>query len=231
MQTIKNIRDTFAKKYLENDFVTDKTGVKTIEILNASFLCDEEIIFGNQNYEWINRELQWYLSESLNVNDIPPPVPLIWKQVADPQGFINSNYGYCVFSEENGNQYLHVKNELSKNIDSRRGLVIYTRPQMHIDYNKNGRSDFMCATTSHFLIRNNKLINIMHFRSQDSLFGFKGDYAWVKYVYDKMYSDLKLVHSQLEKTPIQWNANSLHVYERHFEFVKDYLKNDLGITL
>ena len=114
MQTIKNIRDTFAKKYLENDFVTDKTGVKTIEILNASFLCDEEIIFGNQNYEWINRELQWYLSESLNVNDIPPPVPLIWKQVADPQGFINSNYGYCVFSEENGNQYFHVKNEWSR---------------------------------------------------------------------------------------------------------------------
>ena len=115
MQTIKNIRDTFAKKYLEKEFVIDKSGSKTIELVNACFLCDENIILGALNHDYVARELEWYLSLSLNVNDIPPPIPQIWKQVADPQGFINSNYGWAIFSNENGYQYINAKNELLKN--------------------------------------------------------------------------------------------------------------------
>jgi hypothetical protein len=105
---VSDIRNEFKRLLLNGEFVTDKTGVKTIEIINASFIADEPSIFGVVNEEWNNRELQWYKSMSLNVNDIPAPIPAIWKQVATPSGEINSNYGWCIWSEDNGRQYCNV---------------------------------------------------------------------------------------------------------------------------
>lgn len=226
MQTIKNIRDTFAKKYLEKEFVIDKSGSKTIELVNACFLCDENIILGALNHDYVARELEWYLSLSLNVNDIPPPIPQIWKQVADPQGFINSNYGWAIFSNENGYQYINAKNELLKNSDSRRSIMIYTRPQMHIDYNKNGRSDFICTNTVQTLIRNNKLTYIVNQRSCDAWAGFRNDLAWHQYVYDKLLNELREVYVDLKSLPIMFNIGSLHFYEKQFYLVDHYIKTE-----
>ncbi len=224
MNTITNIRNMFAKKYLENDFVTDKNGSKTIELVNESFICDENVILGINSDEYIERELHWYLSQSLNVNDIPPPIPQIWKNVADPQGFITSNYGWAIFSEDNYFQYENAKNELLKNIDSRRSIMIYTRPTMHNDYNKNGRSDFMCTNTVQLLIRNNRLLYIVNMRSNDAWCGFKNDLAWHQYVYSKLFEELSQTYKDLKKSFIMWNATSLHFYEKQFYLINHYVK-------
>lgn len=219
--TVKDIRNTFKQLLEEEKFITDKSGVKTIELINATFIADEPIIFGSENQEYIERELQWYLSQSLNVYDIPPPVPAIWKAVADKNGMINSNYGNLIFSTTNFSQYESAKNEIIKNKDSRRSIMIYTRPSMQVEYNALGKSDFCCTNTVQLFIRNNKLIYIVSMRSNDSVFGYKNDYAWHKWVYEKLYSELLDTYPDLEKDHIQWNAGSLHVYERHFNFVRE----------
>jgi len=105
--TVEDIRNYFKDALALEEFVIDKTGVKTIELINASFIADEESIFGEPNHDYIRREIDWYLSKSLNVNDIPGKVPEIWKQVADNKGNINSNYGWCIFSPENGFMSYH----------------------------------------------------------------------------------------------------------------------------
>ena len=105
MQT-KDIRDQFIDLYNKKDYVTDKTGVKTLEIVGASFTADEASIFGTPNYEYIKNEIEWYISQSLYVDDIPEKTPEIWKQISSTEGRINSNYGYLVFSEENHKQYI-----------------------------------------------------------------------------------------------------------------------------
>ena len=204
------------------DFVIDKTGVKTIEIINAAFFANQPTIFGTVNEDYVQRELEWYKSMSLNVNDIPGGPPEIWKMVANPNGYINSNYGWCIYSQQNGDQYQNVLNELIKNPLSRRATMIYNRPSMHEDYNKGGMSDFMCTNAVQYLIRNNRLNALVYMRSNDAVFGYKNDYAWQKYVLEQLVADLRNEWLEsLEIGDIYWNVASLHVYERHFKFVNE----------
>ena len=217
---VSNIRNIFKEKLKMEDFVIDKTGVKTIEIINAAFFANQPTIFGTVNEDYVQRELEWYKSMSLNVNDIPGGPPEIWKMVANPNGYINSNYGWCIYSQQNGNQYQNVLNELIKNPLSRRATMIYNRPTMHDDYNKGGMSDFMCTNAVQYLIRNNKLNALVYMRSNDAVFGYKNDYAWQKHVLEELVIDLRNEWlDDIQIGDIYWNVASLHVYERHFKFV------------
>lgn len=218
--TVKDIRQLFKKKYENKEFVIDKSGVKMLEIVNANFIADEETIIGTLN-AYAHRELEWYKSQSLNVYDIPAPVPEIWKKVADSKGYINSNYGWCVYSNTNYNQFQSVLNELCNNPYSRRAIMIYTRPSMWVDYSYDGRSDFICTNTVQYLIRNNKLDVVVQMRSNDAHFGYKNDLYWQIYVASELlvwYNSE--TNNNIELGDIHWNAGSLHVYEKDFALVE-----------
>ena len=211
---VLDVRRDFLNLKKAGYYVTDKTGCKMLELRSASFVADEPAIFGTPNEDYIKREIEWYMTCSLNVNDIPGETPAIWKQVATKDGFINSNYGWCIFSHANGNQFHRVQNELAANPDSRRAVMIYTRPSMWDEYNKDGMSDFMCTNAVQYMIRHDQLEAHVQMRSNDVVFGYKNDYAWQKYV-------LEMLANSLEVRPssIYWNVGSLHVYERHFHLV------------
>jgi thymidylate synthase len=216
---VKNVRNEFKNLLKQEMFVPDKTGVKTLEIVNASFIANEPAIFGTPNIEYITRELQWYKSMSLNVNDIPGGTPEIWQQVATPSGRINSNYGWCIYSEDNYDQFLDVVNELLKNPNSRRAVMIYTRPSMHFEFNQDGMSDFICTNTVQYLIRNGFVNAIVQMRSNDAVYGYKNDFAWQQYVLAEVVDTLNTPGNNYKIGTIFWNVASLHVYERHFKFV------------
>jgi thymidylate synthase len=215
MLDVNAVRNYFRTALAEKDFVIDKTGSKMLELVGASFVASEPSIFGVINEDYVKRELDWYKSCSLNVNTIAGDVPKIWKQVATPDGRINSNYGWCVYSEDNGLQYLNALDELRKNPNSRRAVMIYTRPTMWSDYNHDGMSDFMCTNAVQYMIRKGKLTAVVQMRSNDVVFGYKNDYAWQKYVLDMLAADLEVPAGD-----IIWSVGSLHVYERHFLLVK-----------
>lgn len=215
MLKVQDIRNYFKDELYDERFVTDKSGVKTIEMIGATFEANEPTIFGEVNQDYVERELKWYKSKSLSVYDIPAPVPEIWKQVADDNGYINSNYGWCIWSDDNYGQYWKVLNELRENPNSRRAVMIYTRPTMWYDYNFNGMSDFMCTNAVQYMIRDDELVAVVQMRSNDVVFGYRNDFAWQDHV-------VKLLASALgyDKTKIIWHVGSLHVYERHFNLVK-----------
>lgn len=237
----QDIRDIFKALLSEQRFtsinreasMTALTGNTTIEIINASFIANEDMIFGNVNWDYVRREEDWYNSMSLNVRDIPDGTPQIWEAVADKDGFINSNYGWAIYSPENGfagpshraiavdeaSQYLSALKELKKNPESRRAIMIYTRPNMWLDYNKNGRSDFMCTNTVQYLIRDGALHAVVQMRSNDSIFGYRNDRAWQQHVLDTLAYDLDLPPGNL-----YWNVGSLHIYERHYYLVDHYAR-------
>lgn len=220
---VKDIRKTFQKLYLNNNFVIDKSGVKTLEIIGASFIANEPLIFGKENKDYIDRELKWYLSQSLNVNDIPGKVPEIWKVVATPNGEINSNYGYLILSEENGFQYLNVLNKLVESYYTRQAVMVYTRPTIHIDATRDGMNDFICTNAVQYLIRDEKLDVIVQMRSNDAVFGYKNDLAWQKYVQEFLVKEInespKCALTTLRPGNIHWQVGSLHLYERHFNLL------------
>ena len=218
---VHDIRSEFANMLARSEFVTDKGGQKTIEIINASFIADENSICGVVNEDYVKRELEWYRSLSLSVNDIPGGPPAIWKQVADRYGRINSNYGWCIYSADNGHQFSKVVNELVTSPLSRRATMIYIRPTMHEDYCRDGMSDFMCTYSTQYYIRDGKLHASVFMRSNDAVYGYKNDYAWQRYVHKEV---LQAVNGRSGTVyalgDLHWNAGSLHVYERHFDLIK-----------
>lgn len=206
----------------------DIEGEQPLEIINAVFTADEPYIFCKPNEDYIQRELDWYMSQSLNVYDIPGKIPAIWKDVADRDGFINSNYGWCIYSEENCNQYRNCLKQLLEDKDTRRACMIYNRPSMQYDYHSNGMSDFMCTFATQQFIRQGQLVYLVYMRSNDAVFGYRNDYAFHRTVADKLNEDLKANGYELTDTPkIIWNAGSLHVYPRHWKFIEQYYDSQL----
>lgn len=216
MLKVSDIRQHFISELAAENFVIDKTGVKTIEMIGATFEADEQTIFGAVNHDYVDREIEWYKSQSLYVKDIPGKTPAIWEQIASDDGKINSNYGWAIYSEYNGYQYHNVLDELAERPNSRRAVMIYTRPTMWEDYKQDGMSDFMCTNAVQYMIRDDQLVAIVQMRSNDVVFGYRNDFAWQNHVANQLSKDLRL------KTwpKIIWNVGNLHVYERHFDMVK-----------
>jgi thymidylate synthase len=223
MLRVRDIRNQIVTDFLQGDWVIDRTGAKTVEVIGATFIADEDYVIRKPAYEYIRRELRWYEMQSLYVDDIPGETPQIWKDISSEEGKINSNYGWCIYSDENGNQYQKVKQELKSNPNSRRATMIYNRPSMHTDFNKNGMNDFMCTYANTFYIRNNRLVSHYIMRSNDAVFGYNNDYAWAKHVQEKLANDLGV-----EVGELIWTASNFHVYERHFNFIQEHIDGNKG---
>ena len=222
--TTSDIRDELKRLYKEGVFRTGKFG-KTVEIQNAHFLADKDWIIREPNYDYAKREIEWYESQSLYVKDIPGDVPKIWQACADRDGKINSNYGWCIFSDENYRQFYNCVDRLLYDNHTREACMIYNRPSMQYDCTYHGMRDFMCTySTQVFLneVGDNKykLDYTVFMRSNDAIFGYNSDKAWHDHVLTKMVNDLNLMGLFVIKGDIIWNAASLHVYERHFKYLQ-----------
>ncbi|MGB4824962.1 MAG: thymidylate synthase [Leuconostoc mesenteroides] len=225
INSIVGIREEFGELLENENFIIDKTGKKVIEILAAQFLADDTEIFGKLNNEYLEKEIKWYLSQEPNINAMEPPIPALWNCTSGDKGETNSNYGYLVYNFDNHLQFYHVKAELRMNPDSRRAIMIYTRPSIWFDYTKNGMNDFICTNSVQYFIRNNKLIAYVNMRSNDAVFGYKCDYHWQKHVLENLRFELLDTYPLLEIGNIVWNVGSLHIYERHFYLVHRFLDN------
>lgn len=225
LPTTEDIRNEFKELYKNGVFREGKYG-KTVEIQNAHFLADKDWIIREPNYDYAKREIQWYESMSLNINDIPGETPKIWKRCADKDGFINSNYGWCIWSDDNGLQYQNCIDKLLIDSHTREACMIYNRPSMQYDFCENGRHDFMCTYAAQVFLNDvkpgffdYKLDYIVFMRSNDAIFGYNSDVLWAKHVQSKMVNDLVKAGLKVVIGDIVWNAASLHVYERHFKFL------------
>ena len=234
MNTTRDIAKTFINSLKNEEFVTDRTGQKTIEMLGATFLADEPAIFGTPNESYIEIEKAWYESQSTNVNWITDTynrnVPEAWKYAANTYGEINSNYGHIIYSDKYHHQFGRVLDELLTNIDGRRATMIYTRPSIWEEYNEDGKNDFICTNAVTYYIRDGKIHCVVQMRSNDVVFGYKNDYAWQLHVLEQLtreYNSCYLANAadadyrrEMEVGDIIWQVQNLHVYERHFDLVK-----------
>ena len=223
-QTTKHIRRAFMDKLRAEDWVKDRLGGITIELIGASFLADKPAIFGEPNEEYIEAELGWYYSQSTNIDDIYANLkepPKAWQYAANAHGEINSNYGHLIFSSKFYNQYERALAELMANRDSRRACMVYNRPSIWLEYNENGKSDFICTNAVTYYVRGDKLHSCVQMRSNDVIFGYRNDYAWQKHVLEKLVEDYNDRNFDwIEEGDITWQVQNLHVYEKHFDLVR-----------
>jgi len=143
----------------------------------------------------------------------------IWKDIADIDGVVHSNYGVCLH-----NGWNRVVNELVRFPESRRAVIALNQPD--IDY---GMKDVPCTMFVQFFVRDDKLHLIWNMRSSDFAFGFCNDVAVGMLFLQMMRNEL------MERTDIPWiglgsftyNATSLHCYEPHWHLLFDNYTNEV----
>lgn len=191
-------------------------------------------IYIDKNFQtpkkYVKAELDWYKSMDLSIigHEGIESNPT-WQSCCtkDEKKEINSNYGWCVFSEENGSQYDNCLEVLKNDKTTRNAIIMYNRPEIYKDYKRDGMHDMICTFMSHFFIRNNKLYMIHNMRSNDVRYGFIcSDLAWNCFVYQNMYEDLKSTYPDLEVGTIIWTSDSMHLYSRHFDDLKNFVESE-----
>jgi thymidylate synthase len=153
--------------------------------------------------EYAEAEWQWYMSGDNSIHklgDIYGKVPEIWKRMADPFGYVNSNYGW----QWKRNAQLDMVVEMLKhNPDTRQACIsIYDGKEIG-DYG----SDTPCTYAVQFTIVNNRLDMCVTMRSNDLWYGFCND----QYQFSKLQ---EMVSNRLNiETGVYYHfAHNMHLY-------------------
>ena len=227
------LQDGFKKLYklLQKEKFVPSGDTKTVELIAPVFTLNPKQPILNfpsrkTNEEYVQKEIAWYESQDLSIIGHVDDVK-IWNEVCSKteNKLVNSNYGWCIYSDENFNQYDNCLKTLATDPNTRQACMIYQRPSMHIDATDMGKHDFICTDGVQVFIRDKKLIYVVKQRSCDAIFGFFNDFAWHCHVYEKLFKDMKKQKINKAARKIKYGSIvyvpfSFHVYERHFDLLE-----------
>ena len=194
------------------------------ELLNQSITIDDvcQINIYNPkrkfNVRYALLEFMWYLSMDPKVRNIGKAAS-IWKDIADIDGVVHSNYGVCLHKG-----WDRVVNELIRFPESRRAVIALNQPD--IDY---GMKDVPCTMFVQFFMRDEKLHLIWNMRSSDFAFGFCNDVAVGMLFLQMMCNELMQRHytNWIQPGSFTYNATSFHCYEPHWHLLFDNYTNEV----
>ena len=160
-------------------------------------------------------ECLWYLSGDNRTDWIAYYAPF-WNSISDDGETANSAYGARIFKPHNriaGGQIVQwswVKDELSKDPDSRRAIIHIKSPWD----STHAKLDVPCTLALQFLIRDDRLHLIVNMRSSDLILGIANDIPAFTLLQELMAYELGI-----ELGSYMHVSNYLHVYERHWEML------------
>lgn len=179
-----------------------------------------------------------------------------WGEIANPDGTINSAYGYLVkHNRSHGNP----KYELFNNMQdlSSDGVVNYliehsndvmrtpwewcvqalkadkdTRQAILRfslpEHFYKGNKDMTCTLDGNFHIRNDELLFRVHMRSNDLTLGLVYDLPWFVSLAEDMVKELNVVYPDLKVGPYTHIVDSIHIYDRDEERILKMLGRSLS---
>ena len=202
---------------------SSKGDSKAIELLNQSITIDDvyQINIYNPkrkfNVRYAILEFMWYLSMDPGVGNIGKAAS-IWKDIADSDGFVHSNYGGCLHRG-----WDRVVAELVRFPESRRAVIALNQPDT--DY---GMKDVPCTMFVQFFIRDDKLHMIWNMRSSDFAFGFCNDVAVGMLFMQMMKNELEVWNDHfVDLGSFTYNATSFHCYDHHWSLGFDDYTNEV----
>ena len=177
------MRNTFetaneAYEYMHNEIITN--GIEfanTKALFNIGFTIENptnKLITNkerNWNEEYAAAEWAWYLSGDPRVTtlgELYGKIPAIWKNMADKNGEVNSNYGY---QWKRNDQLENVINILKHGYDTRQAAIsIYDGKEIN-----KYTFDTPCTYAIQFTVVQDKLYMSVYMRSNDLWYGFCND--------------------------------------------------------
>jgi thymidylate synthase len=244
---IRNSHSTIHQAYLQAlsdvwfrpEFKAAPRGLPIREILNYTFTVDQPVAEPivtcdtERNLviaDYTAKEVELYDSCTNRVEDFAK-ASKFWKQLANPDGTVNSAYGYLIWRNAScGNAIFEHSIEpkysidldykrtpwqwcvesLKQDKDTRQAILRFSLPE----HQWMGVKDFTCTMYGIFLIRENRLYLSMFMRSGDMVKGATYDWPWFLSLMDKMVDELKPVYPDLIKGTYTHTTNSLHIYEK-----------------
>ena len=197
---------------------------ETIECLDFSFKFDNayEARFWNLDGRkfsstYIKEELKWYFNADRYDTSICEHAK-IWKKLICEDGGINSNYGAIIF---NG-PFENVIKMLKADKYSRRAVIMIADNETYAS----DCQDYHCTKSLTFNIRKNKLNMSVEMRSNDAVFGLTNDAAFFTILQEMLLVKMKVIYPELSMGYYNHSANSMHIYKRHYNMVKNIIENN-----
>ena len=210
------------------EYITAPRDLKINEVTNAALVINDPrfSLYENERrssqFKYIGAELVWYFTGRNDV-DFISKFAKFWESIDNGDGTVNSAYGNLIFTERNKhniNQYKCALQSLIDDKDSRQAIMHFNKPS----HQWHGNKDFVCTLNGVFQIRDNRLNFTIDMRSNDLILGTPTDVAFFCLLQEQMYNHLKPHYPELEIGTYTHIVHSLHIYERHFDLIKDMLK-------
>ena len=157
----------------------------------------------NWKLDYAEAEWQWYLSGDKNIKKLGKiygKVPEIWKRMADPEGNVNSNYGY---QWQRNDQIGYVIDKLKRDMFTRHACISIYDGKEHDKF----ATDTPCTYAIQFTNVNNYLNMCVTMRSNDLWYGFCND----QYQFSKL-QELVAKEINVDMGTYYHFAHNLHIY-------------------
>lgn len=201
---------------LNGSLSDNRTGVKTKKQFNKSLNIDLKdgfpILTGKKVFfSKALGEFLWMYNGDTTVEFLHKYGIFWWDDFADKDGNIGKSYGYQLRKWQGSfDQWKYAKKELKKK--SRRAVITLWNPA-----DLNGQLP-SCYTTFNFVIEDNRLNLVVHFRSSDVFLGLPYDVCVTALFLHQMAIEL-----DMEPGTLGINLADAHVYENHSEQIEEYL--------
>jgi thymidylate synthase len=184
--------------------------------------------YRSSQLKYIAAEILWYFSCTDNPGFIENYASL-WKSLHNPNGSVNSAYGNLIFTEMTPHchtQYEWVIESLKRDKDTRQAFMHFNKPSHQFFENK----DQVCTLNALFHIREDKLYMTVTMRSNDVIYGFMTDWTFFTVLMQHVYLHMKKYYPKLELGSYTHISHSMHLYERHYDLVKNMLTEPFNPT-
>lgn len=255
MHVYTTIHDAYlgslADIYDNPDFTSAPRGQKVREKLNYQFqithpfpdcIITKDLDRNVVIRDYTMKEYQLYESGSNLAEDFGK-ASKFWLKLANPNGTINSAYGYLIFkNKSHGSPFEKVQTleegprfdgdgslykmetkyrtpwewaleSLKADKDTRQAFIRFSLPE----HQWVGNKDQTCTLHGIFMIRDNKLNLTINMRSNDLTLGLVYDLPWFISLMGRMQYDLKDVYPDLEIGNYTHYVHNLHIYDRDEE--------------
>lgn len=226
MRKFKNFTDCYLalirEVYNDYEYESSPRGQKIREKLGVSFTIDNPrhrypFVWGrNFSPTYLAAEMVWYLSGN-NSTEWISNYSKFWSNISDDGKTANSAYGARIFHTNpiiaggRLNQWDFVKDELTRDPDSRRAIIHLRTPDDSVD----AKLDVPCTLSLQFFIRDAQLHMIVNMRSSDLIFGIAYDIPAFTFFQEMLALELGVGLGTYTHC-----SNSLHIYERHFKMCR-----------
>jgi len=179
------------------------------------------------NARYAVEEFFWYIRAD-RYDDSIEQHATAWKKLKQEDGSYFSNYGHYIFSKmtpDGISAFRFAFEQLQRNAGTRRAAI----PLLETKHCFHENSDMVCTFAIQFFIRNGYLNMIVNMRSNDAIWGLTNDAFCFSMLHRLMYVALREgnVYPELRLGSYTHIANTLHVYERHYDMAQKIIETDL----